>query len=431
MLVMKFGGASVKNTEAVRNVCRIIRSYIPQEKLLVVVSAMDKTTNHLEELAWLAKDSKEDGAWAKFRGIRDFHHEIVDELFGSEDAPVREMIGRYFAQIERIIRGILLLGEFPDRTYDRIVAFGELLSTAIVSQYLVKEGLAAVCPDAREIIKTDATHTQAAVIWSLTQENIDEKIRPLFEVNDVVVTQGFIGSSLENKVTTLGREGSDYTGSIFASCLGADSLTVWKDVRGILNGDPRIEKETTKLDALSYERAVEMTFYGASVIHPKTIKPLRNSGIPLYVKCFRDTTEEGTIIGGMEKKVLPQGVCQRIRKRNQVLLTITPKDFSFMEGNLLGRIFSRVDSSGVQVNLIQASAISLTLCVSDTHSNVEEFESLLIDDFKVERQDGMELRTYMDFGTEELARAETAVVSQISDGKLLVVENYTDESAHH
>ena len=420
---MKFGGASVKNAEAVRNVCRIIRSYIPENKLLVVVSAMDKTTNHLELLAWLAKDAKEEEAWAKFRGIRNFHHGIIDDLFGGDDEKVREKVGRYFAQIERIIRGILLLGEFPDRTYDRIVAFGELLSTAIVSQYLAKEGLAAVCPDAREIIKTDATHTQAAVIWTLTQENIDEKIRPMIEANEVVVTQGFIGSSLENKVTTLGREGSDYTGSIFAACLGAESFTVWKDVRGILNGDPRVETETTKLDALSYERAVEMTFYGASVIHPKTIKPLRNRSIPLYVKCFRDTSEVGTVIGNQEENILPKGVCSRIRKKDQVLITITPKDFSFMEGNTLGRVFSRVARSGIQVNLVQTSAISLTLCLNNVPSKVDEFESLLIDDFNVDRKGGMELRTFIDYGSDELAKAESALVSQFADGKLLVVDH--------
>lgn len=423
MLVMKFGGASVKNPDAVRNVCRIIQSYIPQDKLLIVVSAMDKTTNHLEKLAGLAKEGKEDKTWERFRSIRDFHHQQIDGLFGKDDKEVRENIGKYFAQIERIIRGILLLGEFPDRTYDRIVAFGELLSTAIVSQYLRKEGLAAVCPDAREVIKTDATHTQAAVIWSLTRENVNEKILPLLEANEVVVTQGFIGSSLENKVTTLGREGSDYTGSIFASCLGADSFTVWKDVRGILNGDPRIETDTVKLDVLSYERAVEMTFYGASVIHPKTIKPLRNAGIPLFVKCFKDTSETGTVIQHTEEKVLPKGVCSRIRKKNQILITLTPKDFSFMEGNLLGRVFSRVARAGIMVNLIQSSAISLTLCVNNVSSSVQEFESLLIDDFKIERREGVELRTYIDYGKEELERAESALVSQFADGKLLVVES--------
>lgn len=422
MLVMKFGGASVKNAEAVRNVCRIIRSYVPQEKLVVVVSAMDKTTNHLETLAWLARDAKEEETWTKFRKIRDFHHGITDELFDPKEKAVREKIGKYFAQIERIIRGILLLGEFPDRTYDRIVAFGELLSTAIVSEYLQKEGLDAVCPDAREIVKTDATHTQAAVIWSLTRENVTNKVLPLLEAGKVVITQGFIASSLENKVTTLGREGSDYTGSILAACLGAESFTVWKDVRGILNGDPRIETDTTKIDALSYERAVEMTFYGASVIHPKTIKPLRNADIPLYVKCFKDTSETGTVIGPGEEDVLPTGICSKVRKKNQVLLTITPRDFSFMEGSLLGRVFSRVARAGIQVNLIQTSAISLTLCANNSASSIQEFESLLMDDFKVQAQAGMELHTFINYGPSELQKAETAVLSQIADGRLLVVQ---------
>ncbi len=422
MLVMKFGGASVKDAEAVRNVCRIIQSYIPKDKLLVVISAMDKTTNHLESLAWLARDAKEEGTWIQFRKIKDFHLEMTDALFGSDDYGVREKVGDYFFQIERIIQGILLLGEFPDRTYDRIVAFGELLSTAIVSGYLQKEGLDAVCPDAREIIKTDAAYTHATVIWSLTQENITNKVLPLLNEGKVVVTQGFIASSLENKVTTLGREGSDYTGSIFAACLGAESFTVWKDVKGILNGDPRIEPETTKLDAISYERAVEMTFYGASVIHPKTIKPLRNAGIPLYVKCFKDISEVGTVIGDLEAEVMPKGVCSKVRKKKQVLVTITPKDFSFMEGALLGRIFSRVARAGIQVNLIQTTAISLTLCADNSPSAVQEFESLLMDDFKVSLKDGMELHTFIGYGPKELELAESAVLSQLTGGRLLLVE---------
>ncbi len=422
MLVMKFGGASVKNAEAVRNVCRIIQSYIPQDKLLVVISAMDKTTNHLESLAWLARDAKEEDTWAKFGEIRDFHFEIAGELFDSRDEVVREKIEDYFAQIKRVIRGILLLGEFPDRTYDRIVAFGELLSTALVTGYLKKKGLHAVCPDAREIIKTDGTHTHATVIWSLTQENITQKILPLLNEDKVVITQGFIASSLENKVTTLGREGSDFTGSIFAACLGADSFTVWKDVKGILSGDPRTESNTTKLDALSYERAIEMTFYGATVIHPKTIKPLRNAGIPLYVKCFTDIGEPGTVIGKLEEDVFSKRICTKVCKKNQILLSITPKDFSFMEGSLLGRVFSRVARAGIQVNLIQTSAISLTLCADNVTSSIQEFESLLMDDFTVNAKEGMELHTLINFGPEDLELAEGAVLSQIAGGRLQFIE---------
>lgn len=421
MLVMKFGGASVKNADAVRNVSKIIQSFLPGNGLLVVVSAMDKTTNHLEKLAGLAKESKEVETWEKFRAIRDFHFKIVNELFPSGQHPVRDKLGEYLAQIERIIRGILLLEEFPPRTYDRIVAFGELLSTCIVSDFLKQEGFAAACPDARTIIKTDATHKGASVIWSLTRENIQHNVLPMVKSHDVIITQGFIASTLEGKVTTLGREGSDYTASIFASCLEAESLTVWKDVRGILNGDPRIESDTVKLDALSYERAVEMTFYGASVIHPKTIKPLRNAGIPLYVKCFKDTTEEGTVIGNATEVKMTTGICSRIVKKNQVLIRIKPKDFSFMDERMLGRVFQQVARSGVSINLVQISAISLTICATHHTSAIDEFESLLLDNFRVQRKEGMLLETYIEYGENELEKAKSAVVSQISEGKLLLV----------
>ena len=428
MLVMKFGGASVKNAEAVRNVARIIRLQLPQQGLVVVISAMDKTTNHLEKLAWAARDAKEAETWERFRTIRDFHHGIIDELFPPEQNAVREQTAGYFAQVERIIRGILLLGEFPIRTYDRIVAFGELLSTTIVSQYLNQEGLSSAWVDAREIIKTDASYTQASVIWSITEKNIREKVQPLTQSHDLVVTQGFIASSREGKVTTLGREGSDYTASIFANCLQAHSLTVWKDVRGILNGDPRIETDTVKLDALSYERAVEMTFYGASVIHPKTIKPLRNAAIPLYVKCFRDTSEAGTVIASAEQVSMPEGVCSRILKKRQILLRITPRDFSFMDERLLGRVFASVAKAGVQINLVQISAISLTLCATQNRNATQELESLLLDEFKVQRHPNMVLETYIDYSEKELAATQGALVTQQSEGKLLVVREAPTEN---
>ncbi|MBP6720703.1 MAG: aspartate kinase, partial [Bacteroidia bacterium] len=287
MRVMKFGGASVKDAEAVRNVSRIIGQFLPQNRLVIVISAMDKTTNHLEKLAWLARDCREVDTWEQFEKIKAFHFGMIDLLFGTDRSEVRSQVEAYFTEIERICRGILLLNEFPNRTYDRIVAFGELLSACILSHFLAQDGHKVALTDARQIIKTDASYTQASVIASLTNENLQKIVLPLFDHHDVVVTQGFIASSTEGKVTTLGREGSDYTASIFAQGLNAESVTVWKDVEGILNGDPRIESDTVKLDALSYERAVEMTFYGASVIHPKTIKPIRNAGIPLYVKCFK------------------------------------------------------------------------------------------------------------------------------------------------
>lgn len=417
---MKFGGASVKNAEAVRNVAGIVQQYTADNRLLVVVSAMDKTTNHLEVLAGLARDAREEETWTQFRKIRNFHHGIMDGLFATGEVEVREQIAGYFDQVERVIRGILLLGEFPNRTYDRIVAFGELLSTAIVSQYLRKVGLKSVCPDARDLIKTDASYTQASVIWSLTRDNIEHRVVPLLAEYEVVVTQGFIASSVEGKVTTLGREGSDYTASIFAACLGAESVTVWKDVQGILNGDPRIESETVKLDELSYERAVEMTFYGASVIHPKTIKPLRNAEIPLYVKCFHDVSAPGTVIRRGGTAELNVGICSRIVRQQQLLLRITPRDFSFMNERQLNAIFARGSRAGIHINLVQTSAISLTICVTEEPA-VREFVSLLLDEFAVDREAGLVLRTYINYGEAEWQQVRQALLVQQTENKLLAV----------
>ncbi|RMG70072.1 MAG: aspartate kinase, partial [Bacteroidetes bacterium] len=291
---MKFGGASVKDAGGIRNVADIIRRHTDQP-LLVVVSAMDKTTNHLERLAYLARDGQETEAWAEFERIQRFHHHQIEALSGEAGrSALRDKVAPFFEEMARIVRGILLLEEFPPRTYDRIVAYGELLSTTIIAAYLAHEGADCEWLDARELVRTDATYQQAGVIWSVTEQNIQEQVAPRMQAGRILITQGFIGSTMQGRTTTLGREGSDYTGSIFAHCLGADSLTVWKDVPGILNGDPRIRKHTVKLDRLSYEEAVEMTFYGASVIHPKTIKPIYTRNIPLHVKCFLDVEAPGS-----------------------------------------------------------------------------------------------------------------------------------------
>ena len=421
MLVMKFGGASVKDADAVRNVSQIIGSYLEESKLLVVISAIDKTTNHLERLAWLAKDADEKATWTQFEKIRNFHFGIIEGLFGADAEGVNQKVAGYFAEIERICRGILLLNEFPLRTYDRIVAFGELLSSCILSQFLAKEGYAVACPDSREIIKTDASHSHAKVIWSLTNQNIQDLVVPLFQSSQVVIMQGFIASSTEGKVTTLGREGSDYSASIFAQGLNAKSVTVWKDVAGILNGDPRIEAETVKLDALSYSRAVEMTFYGASVIHPKTIKPIRNAGIPLYVKCFKDTSLTGTSISKEGELKQSNDVCIRVKKKNQALLTIQPKDFSFMEGPQINRIFAAVAKVGVEVSLVQATAISLMLCATMQEATISELESILLDDFNIEIKRELVLNTYINYGEAEWNAVGESLLVQRAGNKLLVV----------
>ena len=416
---MKFGGASVKHADAIRNVADIIMKYRDQA-CLIVISAMDKTTNHLELLAHLARDGKEAEAKEQFAKIKRFHYGQIEALFPVEDQEqVKQAVAPFFQLMERIVEGILLLEEFPPRTYDRIVSNGELLSTTIVAEYLKTLGHDCVWVDARELVKTDANYKQAGVIWSLTEENIQEQVLPQMQPGRVLITQGFIGSTTSGKTTTLGREGSDYTGSIFALCLGADSLTVWKDVPGILNGDPRIRKDTVKLDQLSYEEAVEMTFYGASVIHPKTIKPIFNKNIPLHVKCFLDVDAEGSTISTQSN---PEKVTSYIVKKAQTFIRIQPKDFSFMEELLMEEIFDHVYKSGVKVNLVQNSAISLMLCVDDRKSANAAFEALLLDKFTVEMQPDLKLYTMINFSPKDIKAAIDAVMVQQHENKLYIVK---------
>ncbi|MEM7656755.1 MAG: aspartate kinase [Bacteroidota bacterium] len=416
---MKFGGASVKHAEAIRNVANIIQLHRSQASL-IVISAMDKTTNHLENLAFLARDNQEAEALEQFERIKRFHHGQIQDLFPApSQAAVKEQVDGFFRNMERIVQGILLLEEFPPRTYDRIVSFGELLSTTIVAAYLAHLEVDVEWVDARELVKTDANYKQAGVIWSLTETNIQEVISPKMVPGKVLITQGFIGSTTSGKTTTLGREGSDYTGSIFAYCLGADSLTVWKDVPGILNGDPRIREHTVKIDKLSYEEAVEMTFYGASVIHPKTIKPIFNRKIPLHVKCFLDLKETGTTIG---TETNPEKITSYIVKKNQAFLQIKPKDFSFMEELLMEEIFDHIYKSGLKVNLVQNSAISLMLCVDENKSAIGAFESLLLDKFKVEIRMELKLYTMIHFSPMDLREAADAVMVQQHENKLYIVK---------
>jgi aspartate kinase len=417
MLVMKFGGASVKDAAAIRNVAEIIIHH-RDHPLLVVISAMDKTTNHLENLAYLARDGKEPEAFEQFQKIKRFHFGIIEDLFGEEKERVEQKVEPFLVKIERIVSGILMLEEFPARTYDRIVSFGELLSTTIVAEYLQWVKTDCTWIDARDYIKTDATYRQAEVIWSLTEANIRTLVQPQVRSGRVVVTQGFIGSTTNGKTTTLGREGSDYTASIFAHCLNASRLLVWKDVPGILNGDPRIRENTIKIDNLSYEEAVEMTFYGASVIHPKTIKPIFNKRIPLQVKCFLDRELPGTEISEQTNQKV---ITSYIVKKDQAFIKVKPRDFSFMEEQLMQEVFNHIYKSGVKVNLVQNSAISLMLCMDNKASAIREFEALMLDQFLVEISKGLELHTMINFNAENLKEIDGAKMVQLHENKLYVV----------
>lgn len=415
---MKFGGASVKDAAAIRNVAEITIRHA-QEPLLIVLSAMDKTTNHLEFLAEKARMGERVASLDQFEKIIQFHLRVIRDLFGEESKAVEQKVSVFFDEMERIVQGILLLEEFPPRTYDRIVSYGELISTTIVSEYLKWVSQECLWINARDVIKTDATHGRAEVIWSLTGGNIRRDIKPQLKAGRIAITQGFIGATIAGKTTTLGREGSDYTASIFAHSLDADRLIVWKDVPGVLNGDPRLREETIKIDNLSYEEAVEMTFYGATVIHPKTIKPIYNKKIPLYVKCFLDVSLPGTCISDKSNDEL---ITSYIVKKEQAFICIKPLDFSFMEEQLMQEVFNRVYKSGVKVNLIQNSAISLMLCVDQKPGPLGEFQSLLMDQFQMEVQQDLKLHSVLNFTVKDLKLAYDSVMVQQHENKLFFVK---------
>lgn len=367
---MKFGGASLRNPEAIQQTAAILESYRNQH-LLIVVSAMGKTTNALERLSQYAQNRKEAEAWQVYGEIEFFHREIGKALFPESSHPVHEEIQRSCEKISRVLQGILLLEDFPDRTYDKIVANGEMLSSTIVFHYLAYCGFNIVWKDARQLIRTDSDYRQAEVNWTDTQIQIESEINPILASNTWVLTQGFIGSNAQGRTTTLGREGSDFSAAIFASCLKAESLIVWKDVPGIMNADPTHFSDALILPEISYDQLVRMSYFGASVIHPKTIRPLRNAGIPLLVKSFINPTASGTRVSGQPIDLpLPTWSL----KRNQSLIKIWANDFSFIESNWVAYLFRSFDKNGIEALVSWVNGMELCLVMdSDSASKLEAF----------------------------------------------------------
>ncbi len=385
MLVFKFGGASVKDAAGVINLSNIVKKF-EGEQLLMVVSAMGKTTNALEKLTRAYADGS-DEVNEIFNEIKSYHFNIIKELFEPGDK-VYDEVANTFVEID------WMLEDEPhdnyDFAYDQIVSIGELVSTRIVAAYLNKCGIKTQWTDARSYIHTDNTYREGNVDWEKTRESISRDIPKALE-KGIVLTQGFFGGTSENFTTTLGREGSDYTASIFASCLQAKSVTTWKDVPGILNADPKIFSDTVKFDELSYQEAIEMTFYGASVIHPKTIKPLQNAKIPLLVKSFNDPDAPGTVISETAKPVFEKPVI--ILKQNQVLLSIAAKDYAFISEDHLSEIFSLFAQNQVKINIMQTSALSFSVCFDLKPERFEKLLKGLTPNFKVRYNEDISLIT--------------------------------------
>ncbi|MFC3197497.1 aspartate kinase [Parapedobacter deserti] len=409
MQVFKFGGASVKDAEGVVNLGRIISSH-RNNTLLIVVSAMGKTTNLLEELT-IAYTKQQDDPFALLQQTKQYHDDIMHALFADDNHPVFNEVANRFVEIEWILE------EYPadpfDYLYDQIVSIGELVSTTIVSHYLNEIGVKSKWLDAREYIVTDNTHREAHVDWAATEIRIRSAIPDILE-KQLVVTQGFIGSTTENFTTTLGREGSDYSAAIFAACLGAESVTIWKDVPGVLNADPKWFDETLLIPELSYLDAIELTYYGATVIHPKTIKPLQNKDITLYVKSFVDIENGGTQIRGTNGS-LP--VPSFIFKVNQVLVSILPKDFSFIVEDNLSDIFSRFHLHKIKVNMMHNSAVSFSVSIDDTGDNVLALLDDLRARYDVAHQRGLELITIRYYNQQTIDRVlvDKEIIMELKD----------------
>jgi len=397
MLVFKFGGASVKDAEGVINLAQIVKRY-PKEKLLIVVSAMGKMTNKLEALTRAYLHGEEEETHQLFEEVKAYHFGILEKLFPDHKNPVYNDIANSFVEIDWLIEEAP--DDAPDYIYDQIVSIGEIVSTKIVAAYLSLDGSNAKWLDARNFIQTDNNYREGNVNWEKTEQEIQNNLAPVLE-HQIGVTQGFIGGTSENFTTTLGREGSDYSAAIFASCLNAQSLTIWKDVPGVLNADPKWFDETERIPQLSYHDAIELAYYGATVIHPKTIKPIQNKNIPLYVRSFLHPEAEGTDITASENQ-LP--VPSFIFKVQQVLISIFPKDFSFIIEENLSDIFSLFHKHKVKINTMLNSAISFSVSIDEDPEKLQKLIEELSVHYKVKYNTGLELVTIRYYNQQTIDR---------------------------
>lgn len=383
MQIFKFGGASVKDASGVRNLAQIVSDFDSKE-LVIVVSAMGKTTNKLEELVKLSHKGKKYDEL--FTELKEFHQAISTELLG-------ELPSRYLEFEKSLYDCLAKAKEYEAMlAYDMIVPHGELMSTSIIQAYLAKT-FDTAWVDARTLIRTDQYFTEANVDWVVTERQVFNLLKPVAD-QSIVVTQGFIGSDVEGNSTTLGREGSDYTGAILAHCLNAANFTVWKDVPGILNADPRILDQTEQFDHLSYREVTEMTYYGAQIIHPKTLKPLAQKNIPLIVRSFEDRSLQGTTISS--ENSLKRMPCF-VFKGNQMLITAQVKDHSFMEEKKLGLILNVLDLLNIKINLMQNSALTFSFCIDNKEFKAKRIKELLNRDFLLAFETDLNLATIKNY----------------------------------
>ena len=414
MKVFKFGGASVDSVERIRNLPEILHLY-RTEKLLIVISAMGKTTNALEKVADSFYCGDNQKALELFSAIKLRHLQIADQLGISADKSFQHQMGDFFTEVE------WLLHDKPTRSfnyyYDQIVCIGELLSTSIVHYYLMTAGLPNRWVDVRDVLATDDQFRAAEILWEKTTERIGENITPLFKEMNFVLTQGFIGSTDANESTTLGREGSDYSAAIFANVLEAENLTIWKDVEGVMNADPKKFPDARFIRELGYDEVIEMAYYGAQVIHPKTIKPLQNKNIPLQVKCFLAPKMPGTLIHAKHIVGLPPII---VLKENQVLVHLRSKDYSFVGQEGTARLYQLLSALHIQVNLLQTGAVILQVCVDLIPEKIEKLaqEASLLFDVTLEKE--LTLLT--------IRHHQKNLLDQMTQGRKIVLQQWSAET---
>jgi aspartate kinase len=414
MKVYKFGGASVSTIERIQKVVDILKDS-SNEKVLVVISAMGKTTNALEKVAEAYYASNRDIALDLFEAIKLQHLDVAKLLLVRNYNDAYTRLKDIFTEVEWLLQD-KPVRDF-DYYYDQIVCTGELLSTCIMSACFSENGIPNEWVDVRDIIRTDDGFRDASIDWAFTQQKVNTSLMPMFETCNIIVTQGFIGATDENESTTLGREGSDYTAAVFANMLSASGVTIWKDVEGVMNADPRIFPDAVFLQNLNYEEVIEMAYYGAQVIHPKTIKPLQNRNIPLYVKCFLDKSLPGTVI---DNKPMPQLPPVIVVKKNQALLEFQTRDFSFADEKPLSELLDTIASLHVQANLLQTGAVRIEICVDDKADKIEKLALSASEHFDVQVEKNLTLLTIRHYQDELLTR--------LVDGKSIRLRQQTPDT---
>jgi len=414
MQVFKFGGASVNSVERIKNVSSILKSF-PGEKIMIIISAMGKTTNALERVVDAFYNNKKEEALQLFDQVKKQHLTTAKYLLVAHYLACEEQLKNFFTEAEWLLHDKPVRGY--DYYYDQVVCIGELLSTSIVSAWLNEAGIENKWIDVRDIIRTDDDFRDATINWEYTSAKVADSIVLFFNDNNIILTQGFIGATDENESTTLGREGSDYTAAVFANILNAESLTIWKDVESVMNADPKQFADATPIAELNYNEVIEMAYYGAQVIHPKTIKPLENKNIPMYVKSFLNPLSPGTIIHNKPVHHLPPII---VLKEKQVLVEMRSKDFSFVGEHHIGKLYSLFEKINIKPSLTQNGAISFLCVLDDRSEKIEKLAFEVVEIFDVQIRKDLTLLTIRHYSKE--------LYDKLTAGKNILLQQRTTET---